>query len=180
MSADHIRPAESAVRTAQVSDAAALSRFAAAIFPLGCPADADPAELNAHIRAELSPQRFVSFIEDKDVSILLAEVDSKVAGCLLFACHRAHPLVPAKHPYEIEKLYVDPAFHGRGIADALMSTAISGIEAQSADIIWLSVYSGNPRAIRFYQRWGFDIAGTHDFVMGTERHKDYVMRRGRG
>jgi len=41
--------------------------------------------------------------------------------------------------------------------------------------LWLSAFSENGRAIAFYTRWGFRIAGEHDFVVGNDRQRDYVM-----
>ena len=41
---------------------------------------------------------------------------------------------------------------------------------------WLSVFSGNQRAIAFYQKCGFRIAGVRYFLVGADRQQDYLMR----
>jgi ribosomal protein S18 acetylase RimI-like enzyme len=47
----------------------------------------------------------------------------------------------------------------------------------ACEAIWLSVYSENARAIAFYTRSGFRLAGEHDFLVGEDRQKDFLMRR---
>jgi ribosomal protein S18 acetylase RimI-like enzyme len=44
--------------------------------------------------------------------------------------------------------------------------------------MWLSVWQKNPRAIAFYQKWGFEIAGTATFTIGSDVQTDWIMGRG--
>ena len=55
---------------------------------------------------------------------------------------------------EIVRLFVEPAFQGRGNGSKLLEYARS----QQADHLW--VLEKNPRAIRFYERHGFRLTGT--------------------
>jgi ribosomal protein S18 acetylase RimI-like enzyme len=43
--------------------------------------------------------------------------------------------------------------------------------------VWLGVWEHNPRAIAFYERWGFVDVGEKSFVLGTDRQTDRVMVR---
>ncbi len=43
--------------------------------------------------------------------------------------------------------------------------------------VWLSVFSGNERAISFYRKWGFRIAGVQEFFVGADCQQDYLMKR---
>jgi len=61
-----------------------------------------------------------------------------------------------RHRAEIGPFYVDGAYHGTGAADCLMKGVIG--EALSSDTLeWLDLYVDieNHRAIRFYERLGF-------------------------
>jgi ribosomal protein S18 acetylase RimI-like enzyme len=164
------------VRPAKVADAEALSGFAARVFPLGGRPGADPAHLAAYIAAELTPKRFRELIADKNAVLLIAESGGRIAGyaALVHACGNSQ--IQAKSPAELRKLYVDPRYHGGGVADALMRELLRATEA-ACEAIWLSVYSENARAIAFYTRSGFRLAGEHDFLVGEDRQKDFLMRR---
>ncbi len=43
------------------------------------------------------------------------------------------------------------------------------------DMVWLGVWKENPRAVSFYQRHGFEIFGEHDYLIGTDLQRDYLM-----
>jgi ribosomal protein S18 acetylase RimI-like enzyme len=45
------------------------------------------------------------------------------------------------------------------------------------DVIWLAVWEENPRAIRFYEKHGFQKAGVKTFQLGAELQHDFVMAR---
>ena len=72
---------------------------------------------------------------------------------------------------EVEKLFVEPAFRGRGIGGALLDAAV---EATGADR--LLVLEKNDSAIRFYERHGFRQTDERQRVDDTEEFF-MIMRR---
>jgi putative acetyltransferase len=61
-------------------------------------------------------------------------------------------------PGEIEALFVDPAFHRRGVGRALAHHAMA-----EADEVRLDVNEQNPGAVAFYSSLGFDSVGRSGF-----------------
>lgn len=167
------------IRAATIADAEKISRLSAETFPLGCPADTDPAHLAAFIASELTPARFREFIVTNGVTILLAEVEGEAAGFTMLVSDCGHPQITAERPIELRKFYVAPEHHGRGVAQELMQAAQRVLDDPAHDAAWLSVHSGNARAISFYRTWGFEVVGTHYFNVGGDPQKDFVMRRER-
>lgn len=164
------------IRHAAVADAERLSAFAAVVFPLGGRPGADPVHLNAYIAAELTPDRFRELIANPKSVVLLAEIGQDIVGFTALVHHCGNAKIRARSPAELRKLYIDPIYHGAGVSDALMREVLRET-SHDCDAVWLSVYSGNPRAIAFYTHWGFHIAGEQDFLVGMDRQKDYLMRR---
>ena len=163
---------------APVGDAPALSRLSAAVFPLGCPADTKPEDLAEFISKELTPERFRAMIQDESFVILVVRVTAKLVGYALIARAAAPSQIRSSATLELRKFYIDAAYHGRGVADALMKEVLAVIAANgSRPAIWLTVFAGNDRAIAFYKRWGFQIAGTQIFTVGADGQKDYLMLR---
>jgi GNAT superfamily N-acetyltransferase len=61
---------------------------------------------------------------------------------------------------ELSRLYVPAPWMGQGISDALMTVFMEEARARGSKGVWLEAFEGNPRALRFYKRWGFkDLAG---------------------
>jgi ribosomal protein S18 acetylase RimI-like enzyme len=77
-----------------------------------------------------------------------AFVDRAFAGYMIATVH-------APDDRELDWLMVDPAYHGSGVAGALMK---AGVEWLGFDRpMWLNVIQHNHRAIRFYRRHGFEV-----------------------
>ena len=58
-----------------------------------------------------------------------------------------------------------------------MACAPTSRRALGKTFLWLGVWEKNPRAIAFYTKQGFALAGTHSFVMGDEAQTDFEMVR---
>lgn len=58
------------------------------------------------------------------------------------------------HEGHMEALFIDPAYHGKGIGKALVGAALSEYPALTTD-----VNEQNTQALQFYQRIGFAISG---------------------
>jgi ribosomal protein S18 acetylase RimI-like enzyme len=165
------------VRCAMSDDAEDLSAFAAAVFPLGGPSGADPRDLAHYIATELTAECFCTLIEDPNAMLFVAEIADRICGYALALRSSPHPQIEGVAPAELRKLYVAPAHHGRGVAGELMRQALASLGRDRLTVVWLSVYSENPRAIAFYKKWGFHVAGTQEFLVGADRQKDFLMRR---
>ncbi|MBB5517459.1 GNAT family N-acetyltransferase [Amphiplicatus metriothermophilus] len=56
---------------------------------------------------------------------------------------------------ELDWLMIAPAFHGSGVAGALMAAGLDWLGADRP--VWLNVIAYNQRAIHFYRKFGFEI-----------------------
>ncbi len=162
------------IRQATVNDAEALAEIGARTFRLGCPPETREEDLAAFIATELTPSKFREHLSNVDVTIFLAESNCEIAGFLMLVARSNHSLVQIKDPMEVRKIYVDPRHHGAGVAGALMNAALEVVGEQPC---WLSVHSGNARAIAFYRKWGFTPVGTYHFMVGNDPQEDKVMLR---
>ena len=77
---------------------------------------------------------------------------------------------------EIERIYVNSEFQGRKIGQLLLSKAISLANEQHLKQIWLGVWEYNPKAIKFYERNGFQEFDKHIFKLGDDEQTDILMR----
>jgi diamine N-acetyltransferase len=58
-----------------------------------------------------------------------------------------------------------------------MQSCLDYIQQQGCDTVWLGVWEHNPRAIAFYEKWGFEKFGAHDFLLGTDLQTDILMKK---
>ena len=76
---------------------------------------------------------------------------------------------------EIERIYLQKKWQGKGLGRKLMNHAIDFAKQQEIAKVWLGVWEKNPTAIAFYKKCGFEFCGEHDFVLGEERQTDFLM-----
>jgi len=87
------------------------------------------------------------------------------------------PVETEARAIELRQIYVLKAHHGRGIAVALMDWAIDEARRRSFEELYLTVYTDNHRAARFYERYGFESIGRYDFMVGSHADEDIIMRK---
>ncbi len=122
-----------------------------------------------------SDEKWQANLSNPNVVIQVAEWDGELAGFI--------ELAPKKLPYEsdapaieLRRLYLRSTAHGRGIAQELMKWALAEAAARGAQEVVLSVYVDNHRARRLYERFGFEAVGKYDFLVGTHKDEDLILR----
>ncbi|MBK8566637.1 MAG: GNAT family N-acetyltransferase [Saprospiraceae bacterium] len=106
-----------------------------------------------------------------------AKQNSEIAGYLKLNHPPALGEDMGDNSLEIQRIYSLPAFYGKGIGEAMMEKSIAVAKENNYDFIWLGVWEHNPRAIRFYQKKGFEVFGNHPFLFGSDLQTDLLMRR---
>jgi len=172
-----IGPMRLRTRPAQPEDAESLAAIGAATFALACPPSTPASELEAYIRAELSPEKFLAHLASPQNSLVAAEVDERVVGYLMLCREEFPPEVSARRPLELRRLYVLRQFHGAGIAQTLLGVALEEARAGGHDALWLGVSKHNARGIAFYRKLGFRVVGEQTFPVGSDLHDDFIMSR---
>ena len=82
-------------------------------------------------------------------------VTGRPLGFALAALQDGGPLWKHRDGVEVEALYVERAWRGTGLAEALLAAALSWAEDLGQPVVQLYVTASNERAIRFYERQGF-------------------------
>lgn len=164
------------LRFAQAADAARLASFAAAKF-IEAYCDKCPVEqLEAYTRAHFTEDKLRVEIDASDGALLIAEADHQVIGyALLVFESRPECEIDARQPVQLKRIYIGPAWHGRGVAQLLLARCVDEAVKRHADVMWLAVWPRNPRAVKFYLNSGFKIAGQQPFEILDEVQLDHVM-----
>ncbi len=107
----------------------------------------------------------------------VAEESGRMIGyCKLGFDHSLSLDLPGRAVMELKQLYLRSSHFGTGVADNLVEWAIDTARSLNMDDVVLSVYSDNPRAQRFYQRYGFTHAANCFFMVGLHRDDEFLYR----
>jgi ribosomal protein S18 acetylase RimI-like enzyme len=173
------------VRPATAADAERLSRLGAATFRETFEGENTPEDMARYLAEAFTPERQAAEIADPAGTVLLAEQrgtsgdapDAPLVGYVHLVAGAAPAAVRGPAPLELKRLYVARAWHGRGVAQALMDAALDAARARGAGTLWLGVWERNPRAVAFYAKYGFERVGEHTFVLGADAQTDWVLAR---
>jgi diamine N-acetyltransferase len=162
-------------RIATADDAPALAALGARTFRDAFGADNTPENLAAHLAATYGESRQRAELADPACEYVVAEHAGTIIGfALLHASARAPAGVPPA-ACNLARLYVDGAWHRRGVGQGLMREARQRARGRGAAHLWLTVWERNARSIRFYLRQGYRDVGATPFFVGADRQTDRVM-----
>ena len=165
------------IRPARADEAAALSAFGERTFRAAFEAANHREDVDAYVGATYTAQRFAADLADPARTTLVAEAGGALVGYSQLREGVPPAGVSGPAPIELLRFYVDPAWQGRGLAQALMAATAGAAEARGARTVWLGVWEKNPRAIAFYGKCGFRDVGSIEFILGRDRQTDRVMER---
>ena len=171
-------PAAFAIRRADSADAATLAAFAARTFAETFGPDNSPEDMAAYLAAAYGERQQRAELADPAIVTLLVESSGTLIGyAMVRRDGSVPPCVTLPSPVELWRFYVAHAWHGRGVARALMDAVLAAAGQLGGQSVWLSVWERNPRAIAFYAKCLFTDVGSKAFIVGSDRQTDRVLAR---
>ena len=134
-----------------------------------------PADLAAFL-AEHSAGVWTEQLRDGAFAVRMAEADGVAVGLAKLGPLKL-PVEPAGPALELRQIYVSSELQGSGVAATLMDWLMGEARDRGAQELYLSVYTDNPRAQRFYARYGFGEVGPYVFMVGSQADQDIIMKR---
>ena len=165
------------VRNATHEDISLLAELSASTFRATFAQDNTPEDMEAYLAENFSEARLRQEVSDPLATFLIAEVSGKPLGYAKLHGGALDASVTGTKPIELVRLYVLPESIGHGVGARLMQECIDTATSRGFETLWLGVWEHNPRAIRFYQKWGFAAVGSHVFRLGNDAQTDLIMQK---
>ena len=174
----HEQEGETAViRRATLDDVQALADVGTATFIESFGHLYVPADLQAFLDESHSVAAYAEALSDPEYALWVAERKGCVIGyAQAGACGLPHEDV-GRGDGELKRLYLLKSGHNGGIGAALLDQALAWLERDGPRTLWISVWSENFGAQRFYGRRGFLFVGEYDFIVGQQRDREFMYRR---
>jgi ribosomal protein S18 acetylase RimI-like enzyme len=166
---------EFTIRIAATADAERLCELAVRTFRDTYAEHNRPENMARYLAAHFSPQKQAEELADPRMVTVLVEAGPQVIGYAQVRRGNPPDCVPGTDRLELSRFYVDRPWHGRGVAQALMTATVREATGRGAETLWLGVWERNSRGIAFYRKCGFADVGTQTFVLGSEPQNDRVM-----
>ena len=165
------------IRRARPADAAALAAIGRSTFidTFGHLYSAE--DLQAFLDESHMPAAYARYLGDDAYALWLLEADGRALGYALAGpATLPHPDLRAGDG-ELKRLYVDSSLQNGGWGAKLFAETLAWLERDGPRTLWISVWSENFGAQRFYARHGFEKAGEYEFPVGRQRDREFIFRR---
>lgn len=170
------------IRPAVDADAAALAELGRETFVdtfvagFGIPYPAD--DLATFLDASFSPETIRTKLREPGAAWWVAEQDGELLAFANTGPNTLpHPDARASHA-ELRRLYVAKRAQGLGLGTKLLTIALDWMEAHSDGPLWIGVWSGNLKAQKLYEAYGFEKAGAYQYPVGRWLDDEFILRRG--
>lgn len=169
---------EISLRRAVPADAERLAHIGVATFIDSYTFDIEGDAMIAHCTRQHAREVYEAYLADPASSVWLAEYAATGAPVgYAVNCPPDLPIPLEAGDVELKRIYVLSRFHGSGTGQRLMEAAILDAGARGAPRLLLGTYQDNYRAVAFYQKHGFALAGTRQFQVGDRLYDDIIMAR---
>lgn len=171
-----MQSAEFRIRRATARDAGMLAQIGAATFLETYPEIIPGPDMVEHCAAQHSISVYERYLADPACTVWLAEYMTTGAPVgYAVNCPPDLPVAKEDGDVELKRIYVFSRFHGAGLGRILMLAALHDARLRRASRLLLGAYGENRRAIRFYQKHGFEQIGTRKFLVGEQFFDDVVL-----
>ena len=165
------------IRFAGADDADLVAEISRRTFYDTFAAQNSKENMDIHMAQYYATEKIRAELSDPSNIFLLAYDGDRLAGYAKMSEHTKEESKDLENPIEIERIYSVKEMIGKGVGKKLMEECLSIAGKKNKEEIWLGVWESNHRAIEFYTRWGFEKFGEHNFPVGDDPQKDWLLKR---
>ena len=166
-----------AIRRAVPADAPALAELGAQTFIETFGHLYALEDLQTFLDESHSEHAYARTLADPAYALWIAERDGVAIGYAQAGpCGLPHPDVQPGDG-ELKRLYLRASEQNGGVGGQLFAEALRWLERDGPRTLWISVWSENFGAQRFYARHGFEFVAEYEFPVGNQRDREFMYRR---
>ncbi len=137
----------------------------------------DAANMEAYAAIAFTNKKILAELTNPNSEFYFAMLDNEVVGYLKLNFNNAQTEFQDANAIEVERIYVSGEHHGKHIGQQLLNFAIQAGISRQLQYVWLGVWEHNQKAIGFYEHNGFEIFSSHEFLLGSDKQTDLLMKK---
>ncbi len=165
------------IRIATIADAGLIAEMSRQTFYDSFAAQNTKDDMDKFMKEQFTKETLMLEVGAERNIFLLAYDDDEPVGYTRMRENNIPPELGTDRAIEIARIYAVKTSVGKGVGKALMQKCLDTAGEKKHHTLWLGVWEHNKHAIDFYTRWGFKKFAEHDFILGNDVQKDWLMKR---
>ena len=164
------------IRKASINDAESIAVIGKQTFYDAHEHSSPKEELESYLQTKFSTEQLRLELSDEKNSFHLIYFENELAGYSKVIYNTPAPQIPENtNVCKLERIYVLKKFYDKKIGLKLLKFNNDLCLQNQQLAMWLSVWTENERAIRFYEKFGFKTIGEIMFKVGNQYNPNLVM-----
>lgn len=168
------------LRPAVAEDALCLSVLAIQVFLDTYATQGIRPSIAREVFCGYSERVFLKAISSEGERIVVAELAGHLIGFAHVTLGETHALAPEGAQAELLRLYVQEPFTSKQVGTQLLAAAERLAVEANVEILWLTSWAHNFRALGFYSSRGYTNRGFTHFTFEGESHENRVFAKSLG
>lgn len=165
------------LRPASAEDALCLSVLAQQVFLDTYATQGIRPAIAREVLACYSERAFAEAIASEGARFAVAELSGHHVGFAQVTVGARHELVLGDAQSRLLRLYIQEPFTGQRVGTRLLAEAESLAASAGSQVLWLTTWVHNHRALAFYGRRGYEDLGLTYFTFEGESHENRVYAK---
>ena len=165
------------LRRATPDDVASITALGAHVFSVSFGHSVSADQLQSYLNEAYSTSAITADLVNplKDTFVATTPAGALVGFAVLTRGSSEPCIAHLNDTIELQRLYVDPEFHGNGVGKLLAMQLEDIARERGFRNMWLGVWEDNIKAQKVYERLGYKVVGEHDFDVGGDVQTDHIM-----
>lgn len=164
------------IRKATPADAALLAELGRITFLESHGHSAPASDIEAYVQAKYTVAAIEALLANTDNHCYILETHGVAAGYSVIQFSVPAPVSTVNTLTKLDRIYLLNQFQDKQLGRSLFEFNLQLSKQAGEQGMWLYTWVENHRAIRFYEKQGFIIAGSHDFRLSpTHTNPNHLM-----
>jgi diamine N-acetyltransferase len=165
------------IRRAGAEDAGLVSVLGTVTFYEAYFEQDDPRDMANYLHESFNLDKIRDELASAQAEFFIVYLDTYAVGYAKLRFDSEVDCVKSENSVELQRIYLVERVFGKGIGARLLEFCLETAREKGFESVWLTVWEENPRAIRFYEKYGFQPVGKISFPYGEATGTNWVMEK---